>query len=84
MVRFKNRHLTVHVKQWREGDKKRKKGTRRSLEGFSRKNWFDGNDSPLESHESTGIDKVEIRENDFFEALVGSLQINFGDSRVAD
>ena len=83
MVRFKNRHLTVHVKQWREGDKKRKKGTRRSLEGFSRKNWFDGNDSPLESHESTGIDKVEIRENDFFEALVGSLQINFGDFGLA-
>ena len=53
------------------------------MEGFSRKNWFDGNDSPLESHESTGIDKVEIRENDFLEALVGSLQINFGDFGLA-
>ena len=83
MVRFKNRHLTVHVKQWWEADEKRKKGTRKGLEGFSRKNWFDGSDSPLESQESTRRDEIDMRENAFFEALVGSLQINFGDFGLA-
>ena len=59
------------------GRQKAKKGSRRGLEGFSCKT---GRMVAILLSRATSQrdDEIELKGNAFFEALVGSLQINFG------
>ena len=75
MVRFKNRHLTVHVKHGGR-ETKAEEGQQEGFEIF-RKTGLTVAILP-ESHESTGMDEIELKGNAFFEALVGSLQQFWG------
>ena len=106
MVRFKNRYLTIHVKQWVDDDgtgKTKQKiqhvnnnntnNQQQNQDIFSRNTWFDEEDNDnnettanvntASNNNKNNSNKDNITVKQFFQALVGSLQINFGDYGLA-
>ena len=102
MVRFKNRYLTIHVKQWVDDDgtgKTKQKiqhvnnnntnNQQQNQDIFSRNTWFDEEDNDnndvnaASNNDKNNNNKDNITVKQFFQALVGSLQINFGDYGLA-
>ena len=94
MVRFKNRYLTIHVKQWVGDDgtgktKQKMQNVNKNQDIFSRNTWFDEEDNDnndvnaASNNHKNNNNKDNITVKQFFQALVGSLQINFGDYGLA-
>ena len=94
MVRFKNRYLTIHVKQWVDDDgtgktKQKMQNVNKNQDIFSRNTWFDEEDNDnndvnaASNNHKNNNNKDNITVKQFFQALVGSLQINFGDYGLA-
>ena len=94
MVRFKNRYLTIHVKQWVGDDgtgktKQKMQNVNKNQDIFSRNTWFDEEDNDnndvnaASNNNKNNNNKDNITVKQFFQALVGSLQINFGDYGLA-